>query len=321
MNNSDPWMGIKPGVMRRVDPDALHELFWIILEDGSLGLLLSFSKQLDSRIRMPKFKNINVQIRTMGDGFALVIGLKDKSYKKIFTALCFDVVNAVKQSGASEEAVSKAVKCTGKWHYFLKNGGVRGLTQEEQRGLVGELDFLVYISNVMSPRKAIEAWQGPMGSAKDFEFPGFCVEVKTRRAASQPVVSISSEHQLESIAGSHLYLRVSSVASGVGPDGMTLHELVKQADQIFQTDESAHDLWQNSIMATGYDPSNDYEDRHWELVGNTDYFIGIDFPRLVPPLPKDINRLRYNLSLEECSEYVIPGIYDHFLEKELLENE
>ena len=75
MSNSDPWRGIKPGVMRRVDPGALHGFFWIILEDGSLGLLLSFSEQLDSRIRMPKFKNINVQIRTMGDGFALLISL------------------------------------------------------------------------------------------------------------------------------------------------------------------------------------------------------------------------------------------------------
>lgn len=312
MNNSDPWMGIKPGVMRRVDPDALHELFWITLEDGSLGLLLSFSKQLDSQIRMPKFKNINVQIRTMGDGFALVIGLKDKSYKKIFTALCFDVVNAVKQSGASEEAVSKAVKCTGKWHYFLKNGGVRGLTQEEQRGLVGELDFLIYISNVMSPRKAIEAWQGPMGSAKDFEFPGFCVEVKARRAASQPVVSISSEHQLESIAGSHLYLRVSSVASGAGPDGVTLHELVKQADKVFQDDESAHDLWQSTIMATGYDPTNDYEGRHWEVVGRMNYFVDIDFPRLLPPLPRGISRLKYCLFLDECIKFCVPDIYEDF---------
>ncbi|GED42430.1 PD-(D/E)XK motif protein [Cobetia marina] len=315
MNTIDPWTDMKPGIMRRVDSTGLYPFFWVKLEEESVGLLFIYSAKLELPIKIPKFKNISVQIQTRGSERALVIILNDNSFRKMFVTFCQDVVNTSSRASSVEEAVLATIRCTNKWHYFLKNGKDYGLALNEQRGLVGELDFLIYMSNLMSPKQAIEAWQGPMGAAKDFEFPGFCVEIKTRRAASQPVVSISSEHQLEEVDSSNLYLRVTSVSSGAGPEGMTLHELVKQADRIFQVDDSTHDQWQSAIIATGYDPINDYEDRHWEVVGYTEYFIGTDFPRLIPPLPKGISRLSYSLALEDCVDHIIPGIHEHFFQE------
>jgi hypothetical protein len=177
------------------------------------------------------------------------------------------------------------------------------LSVEEQRGLVGELAVLRELISGLGPETAIEAWKGPTGATKDFEFIGTCIEVKTRRVAARPFVSISSAEQLADVEGCRLFLRVANVASAVSPGGQSLHDHVDMTSQLFSETEDAFDSWEEAIYDSGYDPDNDYGERRWQLGEAKTYEVTADFPRIGLPLPTGIEMVKYALSIEACAKF------------------
>ncbi|MDP3515679.1 MAG: PD-(D/E)XK motif protein [Pseudohongiella sp.] len=304
MNPVDPWYKLEPGDARRVNSEGRFDFFWVIPEAGTLGLMLLLPSTPSPAPKLPKLKNISISFRQSGTGYAFILVLADQSQTEIFEKLCQDVVSAAEEGIDISDALSRAINRTQRWHIMLRSGHSKGLSIEEQRGLVGELAFLRDLVDGLGPETAIEAWTGPLGSAKDFELIGACIEVKTRRSAAKPFVTISSADQLADVPGSKLFLRVTRVSSAILPSGKSLHDHVKMTAKLFVNSTSAFDNWEEAIYSTGYDPLNSYDDRRWKL-GDTDtYEVIPNFPRLVPPLPAGIENLRYSLSLDACAPYL-----------------
>ncbi|WP_412050347.1 PD-(D/E)XK motif protein [Hoeflea sp. Naph1] len=305
MKPLDPWQRLEVGDARRVDSAGRFDFFWVLLDAGTLGLMLKLPAMPDPVPKLPKLKNLTATFRQLGSGSAFVLSLKERSQVEIFETLCLDVVGAGEAAENRDDALVRAIQRTRRWHHLLRGGRTGGLSVEEQRGLVGELSVLRELVADLGTETSIDAWKGPTGSAKDFEFIGTCIEVKTRRAAAKPNISISSADQLSDVPGSRLLLRVTNVASVVLPEGLSLHDHVRQTEQLFEMADEAFEKWEEAIYSTGYDPENDYDERRWQLGASADYEVISGFPRISTPLPSGVDEVRYSLSLDACAPFAM----------------
>ena len=307
MTPRDPWEQLGPNEAKRVEAGGRFDFFWVVLEAGMPGMMLKLPSLPQPLPRLPKLKNLVASFRPVSGGSAFVLGLKERSQVEIFDTLCRDVVEAGEAGEDRDEALSRALQRTRRWHHLLRGGRPRGLSIEEQRGLVGELAFLRELVSAFGPETAIEAWTGPTGSAKDFELIGTCVELKSRRVAAKPFVAISSEDQLADVEGSRLCLRVANVASAVLPEGQSLHDHVRMTSYLFEEDGSVFDAWEEAIYSTGYDSENDYDERRWLLGAGMDFEVVEGFPRISSPLAPGVDSVRYSISLDACEPFKLEG--------------
>lgn len=299
-----PWNKLSDGEALRVNADGKYDFFWVRPEAGIPGLMLRLLEKPDPLPRLPKLKNLTANFRGVTTGYAFVLTLKDQSQIDVFETLCRDVVDAGESAENIDDALSRTIQRTYRWHHLLRGGKPNGLTLEEQRGLVGELAYLRKLVEKLGPDMAIEGWTGPSGATRDFEFINTCIEVKTKRVAAKPYVSISSAEQLADIKDSRLFLNVQNVASAVSPDGLTLHDHVALTAKLFRNSTYALDKWEESLYSTGYDPANDYEERRWHLFADETYEVKSGFPRITAPLLPGVEMVKYSIALDACSEFI-----------------
>ena len=317
MTTDDPWHGLAPGSIdaRRVSGEGRHDFFWITSGLQEPGLLLRLPGGLEDPPNLPKLRSLDIGMRDIPGGRALVIILKDPEQREIFASLCQNVVGAAEAALETEDALSRALRRLMRWHHLLRAGRADLLSLEEQRGLLGELMFLERLAALVGARAAIEAWRGPLGASKDFEIDDVLVEVKARRGAAKPHVQISSEDQLSGVDGARLILSVSAVDAAIKPDGMTLNDHVIRAEKIFaEAGTESFLLWEEAIQAAGFDHEDDYSQRRWKVGPAAEYEVKGGFPRIVPPLIAGVSAVRYSISLEACAPYQLEkGFLDELI--------
>ena len=300
--NDDPWKGLSQGNMRRVDAEGRFDFFWATVEKDAPALVMRVRSEEDHKPDLPKLKNIDIRFRTVG-ARALVVSLLDASHRELFETLCRDIVSAGEAAPDDETALQRVVRRTRRWLFLLKGGSANGMSLEAQRGLVGELACLRELAETTSPDAAVEGWMGPEGAAKDFEFPKVCIEVKARRVAAKPHVSISSEDQLTDVPDCSLFLRVYDVDSAVLPEGLSLHDHVDLTFAALERNPECIDRFEDCLEAVGYDSSHDYEKRRW-IVGRVQTFeISEGFPRITSPVTTGVQNVTYSVDLAECAKF------------------
>ena len=212
---SDPWKPIKrPDRMstvsaRRVDSSLPWGVFWAVDVDGNCLLMLQHRRGAMAPRRLPKLRGLQVETRSpeVGPHGLLVIRLLEREQREIFHRLCLDIVAATVAAKSEEEAIERFLGRTWRWHRLLRSGRDGRLTEEEQRGLAGELRFLgMHLFPTVGIAVGVRCWTGPLDSPKDFEIGGICVEVKARRSTATPYVAVASEHQLDSNGVEMLFL-------------------------------------------------------------------------------------------------------------------
>lgn len=302
MSKADPWAGIKPLTMKRVDARGRYGFFWAAVEKGSPALVLYTDGAEIDNAGLPRLKNIDLRVRIL-DKEVLIMSLLDGSHREIFETLCLDVIGAAEQADNIQNALDRAVRRMRRWHLLLKGGTPRTLSLEEQRGLVGELAFLRTLVSKIGPSAAVEGWKGPDGSAKDFEFPKAYIEVKARRGAAKPFVKISSEDQLSDVGDASLFLRVYDVDSAILPDGLILTDHVEQTRAVLEHSPSALDAFDTLVASTGYDDEDDYGERRWIVGAERTYEVVDGFPRIITPVPEGVSGVTYYVSLDACRPF------------------
>ena len=315
---SDVWTDLTPGNGKRVNAEGKFDFFWATLEGTCPSLVLFLPVSIDEVTRLPKLNHIEVAFRDLSKR-AFVLRLLDEAQRELFLTLCLNVVEAAEGADSLSNALYRAIHRTRRWHFFLKSGGSRGLSIEEQRGLVGELAFLNELCDIVGPAAAIEAWKGPEGSSKDFEFPHCCIEVKARRGAAKPYVRISSEDQLSDIDGGSVFLKVYNVDSAVLPDGENLHRHVSKLAVRFEENDKSYDQWEGLISAAGYAPEDDYEDRRWVVGAAKTFSVVEGFPRVVAPLQEGVGNLVYTIALESCMPFLTNVEAKKLIEKDIID--
>lgn len=301
-----PWAGLIAGKVdtRRIDANGKWNFFWAVMPPSDPALVLKLADMPSSPPSLPKLRNLEIKFRTLPGGPILFIRLRDLEQLEIFRILCEDVVSAAEEADSEGEALQRSIGRTFRWHYLLKGRGRDVLGEDEQKGLIAELQVLKSITNQVGALSALEAWKGPSGAPKDFELPFHCLEVKARRGAAQPYIKISSEFQLSDVPGYELWLVVFAVNKTPPPDGRNLTEYVNLARlHLEASDPSAIGDFEAALAEVGFDPSQDYSAWTW-AIGEPDYFeVTEDFPRIKMPVSLGVSNVTYALAIAACQPH------------------
>jgi hypothetical protein len=313
MQSESPWSGLgKNGVdSRRVDQFGKWDFFWAVMpkQDPALALVLGSSSVTPDRLRLPTLRNLECGFAALSGGPTFYLRLKDLDQLDLFETLCRDVMEFADSAVSEDEALERLIGRTSRWHYLLRGGRNDLLTEEEQKGLVGELTVLGRLATLVGPRAAIAAWKGPSGSPKDFELHGHCIEVKSRRSAAQPFVQISNEFQLSDVEGHRLWLCILAVDKVASPFGETLTDTVaKVGSLLLQTDPSIAEEWDHCLSAAGFRLEDDYSEFRWVVSAPAWHEVAVGFPRVEPPLPPGVADLRYSIALAACVPFAVDAL-------------
>ena len=317
VGTEDPWKAIRPPTednqisARRIPRAGSHAwgLYWAIDGKRHCLLILEHRSNLRSSHRLPRLRGLQVEIQPTDDGLGkrLVVRLTDGELREIFHRFCVDIVDATRKSQSEDEAVERFLVRTWRWHRLLKGGGDGRLSEEEQKGLIGELNLLeTVLLPAAGAADAVRAWMGPLGAPKDFQLGWVSVETKTRTPQTS-TVRVSSANQLDSNGVARLFLHVTQVSQAVGDpvSGVTISEIAARTrDSIASIDISAMALFEERLSATGFDWNDDYSDRLWLIGTDTLYEVRNGFPRITPTMiPSGVESVRYVIELPSCESF------------------
>ncbi|WP_315806823.1 MULTISPECIES: PD-(D/E)XK motif protein [unclassified Bradyrhizobium] len=107
----------------------------------------------------------------------IAVALERVPLRDVFEVLAADLVEVVRQAATPAQAVALGVARLEAWQAFLRSGR-RGLSREEQIGLIGELTVLELLAAEIGYEAAVEGWFGPLDGIHDFSRSGIGIEVK-----------------------------------------------------------------------------------------------------------------------------------------------
>ena len=315
MMTEDPWKGIEPPGQdarinaRRVAQSTPWGLYWAVDSDRNVLLILQHGRGSRRSRRLPTLRGLRVEAQSADGGSdeRIVIRLTDREQREIFLRFCEDVVETTVLAKTEEQAVERFLARTWRWHRLLRSGHESRLTDDEQKGLIGELVVLErYLLPVLGAAAAVRCWTGPLGAPQDFESGRVHIEAKAH-SSTRSRVTISSEHQLESCAGDTLFLHVTEVvmAAESTADAFTVTDFANRTrSPIAEHDMVAVELFEERLSAIGFDWDDDYSDNLWLVVRESLYDVQEGFPRITPEMfPGGVGNVRYTISLPECESF------------------
>jgi hypothetical protein len=258
---------------------------------------------------LPRLRGIEVDLTHETSGECVLnFRLLDVAHRDIFFRLCQDIVASASEAKSEKAAVAITLQRTWRWHHLLRGGADQRLSEEEQKGLIGELVVLErYLFSVLTPRDAVTAWHGPMQAPKDFEIGRICIEVKAHRPGASPSVLISSEHQLDDTDLKGLVLVVMALdrAALGAPDQFTLTDVATRVrDRIEECDPSVLAEFESRLSAAGFRWADDYSDTPWIEGPIALYRVTGQFPRIVAlGITPGVQQVTYSISLMNCQQY------------------
>jgi hypothetical protein len=261
---------------------------------------------------LPRFKGVEVSDSEWidGDSRILVFKLEDAAHRDLFHQLCLDIVSCASEATTEREAVLLAIARTWRWHHLLRGGGDSRLTQEEQKGLIGELLVIEkHLLPHLTCMDAVAAWHGPLGAPKDFEIGHTCIEVKARRGAATPHIAISSESQLDVSGVESLFLYVVDLdrAPEGTENGFSLTNVATRIrDAISVPDQGALEAFEGLLSASGFRWDDDYTDTMWIEGTHRVYHVTGSFPRITAgQLALGVSDVCYSISLVSCQPHLV----------------
>jgi hypothetical protein len=261
--------------------------------DGRIGILIETTLRHAPRRRV-RFQAEGISLideRSTAEGLLrLAVTLERADLRDIYEILVLDLISVASAAPSPDLAIQHTIRRLEAWQVCLQVRR-RGLTREEQAGLLGELAVLELLQVEISVPAAIAAWRGPLGGIHDFQAAGTALEVKATIGLSQDI-RISRLQQLDFTGLQALALVRARFQEGQG--GMTLPEVIANLRQkIDKESPGAAPEFTDKLMRTGY------LDADAEIYGATrtilhhmqGFRVTGDFPRLtaatVPPAIMD----------------------------------
>jgi len=249
--------------------------------------------------------------RSVDDQPALYLQAAAPEYEKTFCVLCDDLVSLLHRAPTRPQAILQMFERIGNWKIFMTDQQYGSPSQDEVVGLLGEL---LALRDTFAPRigigRAVEAWRGPAGGTKDFEFGTLAVEVKCSAARRPELIQISSVEQLDHQGFETLVLHYITLRQD--PDmGESLSDVVGDISAAIGDDFDIRSRFDNNIMSMGVSPQtleHQISTTRYSLSGTAISFeVREGFPRytLLTKEPGTEN-LTYAIRVGKCMEFTLP---------------
>lgn len=244
---------------------------------------------------------VELSVVSQGQNRYLSLQLQDAAYQEIFLLFCKDIVQ---HSATAANPVADILQRYKSWQKLLQKGGSGILSQEEQKGLIGELLYLQHLLNTMTSSAAIQSWRGPDKADQDFVFASGWSEVKAVKPGADKV-GISSLQQLALPEEGKLIVFFLDVTDHLYAP-VTLCALIDDISQSLQSDTSVLDDFNIKLMQYGYDNKQraHYEGTSYRVLDKAVFKVNKDFPRLTPDnVPSAVTVCSYSLALTALQSF------------------
>lgn len=254
-----------------------------------------------------RFRHVSVRVAEfpgLSDSrAAIVVTLLDAEFESLFESFATDIADVVDRAANQGAAVAGVVRTVDRWRRFLEHR-TAPLSENEVRGLIGELAVLERASRKYGATVALNAWKAPTGSIRDFEFPDATVEVKTFTPSEGARVRISDPLQLEPDHGVHLFLACQELSRSEDQAG-TLAGHIARVSNAFKSSPDLQVDFGNSMASSGYLEMQGPLYTQGYALGKVRVFrVDAGFPRVPPAsIAAGVLDLRYSLSVSALGAY------------------
>lgn len=315
-NMNDPWENLE--ILGRLygirQENTNQKLYWCKEENNGNRCL--FFRMRDPKTitppanRLPSIEVIKFQIKQR-DYRYLCIELTDQSYKDIFYEFCNLLISSCIEETRESAALDVLIQKSWRWQSLLTKQNAKKLSDESQKGLIGELYFLnEFLFPIFQENESISSWYGPTGSSKDFEFSSFQVEIKSKRSGAKPSIRISSADQLEIIPNTSLFMAVFGIDKNNSEQSKSLTQWIKDTvEKIYNSDfigclQDFYDVLDESGYREDQDPY--YQDQKWDIKEIKFFEITEAFPRIVASkIPTSLLNVNYSIDMNAVSPFEI----------------
>lgn len=303
--------GRSTGLVYRVHDYSCFSVGPAMTEDKCPAFFVNASR----RCRDRDYKHMTLRSRRHREGdYFLVLSLRNEELIDRFADLCALLDEAAEQSAEKRGEVFLKDQLD-RWASLLDKAH-RKFTDEEIRGLWGELTVLKKLIGMIGPQKAVEAWKAPKEKAEyekfdaasqDFSFDDLTVEVKTRYEQAD-VVTISSLEQLDPVPGQRLFLYVVTLLDA--ENGKNLSDLISVVHQELDrngAEMTVKDQFDHLVTLYGFDAMSAREtaEKRFESTAENVYDATSEaFPSLRrSKLPLAVSSGRYRLRLSAITDF------------------
>ena len=194
--------------------------------------------------------------------WSLLLVLDSAGLSPMFSMLCEDLIESARNTGLlTHKSLGFVLRRLSNWRQLLERGLPDLLSENEIRGLCGELLTLKRLFLHIGKPDAVRAWVGPKGADQDFQTHNAAWEVKTIHPGATSV-TISSESQLQTTSRTLFLVVIELAESGHN----ALETLAENNCELVFTDlampemdgwETAREIrkrWpdMNVVLVTGY---------------------------------------------------------------------
>jgi len=303
----DRWDSIAPDPLHAVFQlfDAQHPLDFYLGKDGDKHkLLLLVTLQEPPAIR--DMRAIRIRSFKRDDGkWSLLLVLDSSGLSPMFSMLCEDLIESSRNTGLpARQSLSFVLRRLSSWRQLLERGLPDLLSENEVRGLCGELLMLKRLFVHIGKRDAVRAWVGPKGADQDFQAHNAAWEVKTIQSGATSV-TISSESQLQT-KSRDLFLVVIELSESAhtAPDSFSLNSLVEDVRGSLADDPDSIDVFETTLSAAQYVSRSEYSIPRLNALSHLLFSVRDDFPRITGnQISLGISHVTYELSLQACEHF------------------
>ncbi|MBX7133542.1 MAG: PD-(D/E)XK motif protein, partial [Fimbriimonadaceae bacterium] len=254
----------------------------------------------------PVLAAVRIEVRhRAAKAWRLVLRLERPEFRNLFNRLVEDLDLACRERpDAPCEAI---VDRLARWQKLFSRGVSGVLSDNELRGLAGELSFLVdQAIPVFGVRAAVQAWVGPRGAPKDFVFAQREVEVKAVHRQRHTAVISSLEQLTDAGLPVFLWTQEVELLTDGGSDGISFAQLVTRARSATLGVPGSQELLEDSLWLAGFEDRPEYDKRFLRLGSVACYSVRTGFPRLQrTDLPRQILTCKYEIDLDEVGEFLV----------------
>lgn len=298
------WESLRPAlhdpvVYQRVDERHILDFYLGRDVTGERILLLFSDREAPSG---KQTQGIQVNTARRADGkWSLVFKLLKPELGKIFSHLCEDLVMASRSITNPSEGPNFVMVRFARWQRLLESGATELLSENEIRGLIGELIFLeTYAIPRYGAEVALEGWIGPLAADQDFRYADYWYEVKAV-ALDSPTVKISSIEQLDVDVKQYEGQLAAVCLDQTSPDepgSVSLYGLVNRMRLLLGAFPRAVSVFSDRLLEAGYFDRPEYDSPCFKIKWLYRYSVTPDFPRLTrSTVPEGISNAKYEISL------------------------
>lgn len=260
-----------------------------------------------SRIRPVATQAFTVDVGPAGgldaNRSAVCVTLRDSQCLDLFSLFAEHIRQGMRDAADVQDAARRVGSCIERWRRFTAKRR-RSLTEEEVRGLIGELYVLGLASDALGSDRALACWLGPERALRDFELPDSVIEVKTFTSSSGFSIRISDPQQLEGSPTKPLYVAVAHLESS-DSQGRTLPEWCEFAAGHFCGNDDVELFWDKLASAGYVSWQSDAYSGRYAVSDVAFYLVGDGFPRIQSTdVPSGVRSVEFSVELAALARFV-----------------